>query len=195
MRVALLEDDLDQAALFIEWLKSAGHSCEHFESGKPFIRNIKHDSYDALILDWMVPDMDGFEVLRWVRENIDWPIPIVFVTAKDQEDDIVRALEEGADDYVIKPAKQRELLARISAVVRRAAPVDEAQTTIEQDPFVIDLGNHQMWVTLIVTLLFGLIGGVDDYRKLLYGNSKGLSAKTKYFWQTVFGLGAAVLLY
>jgi len=58
-----------------------------------------------------------------------------------------------------------------------------------------DLANHQMWVVLIVTLLFGLIGGVDDYRKLLYGNSKGLSAKTKYFWQTVFGLGAATVIY
>jgi len=58
-----------------------------------------------------------------------------------------------------------------------------------------DLANHQVWVALIVTLLFGLIGGVDDYKKLLYGNSKGLSAKVKYLWQTVFGLGAAVLLY
>ena len=144
MRVALLEDDQDQAALFAEWLKSAGHTCEHFDSGKAFVRNIKHDSYDALILDWMVPDMSGFEVLRWVRENFDWPIPIVFVTAKDQEDDIVRALEEGADDYVVKPAKQRELLARITAVVRRAASVDDSQTIIEYDPFLIDLGNHQI---------------------------------------------------
>jgi len=58
-----------------------------------------------------------------------------------------------------------------------------------------DLGNHQMWVALTVTLLFGLIGGIDDYKKLVYGNSKGLSARAKYFWQTVFGLGAAVLLY
>ena len=58
-----------------------------------------------------------------------------------------------------------------------------------------DLDNHQMWVALTVTLLFGLIGGIDDYKKLLYGNSKGLSAKAKYFWQTVFGLGAAILLY
>ena len=89
MRVALLEDDQDQAALFTEWLKAAGHTCEHFDTGKAFVRNIKHDSYDALILDWMVPDMDGFEVLRWVRENFDWPIPVVFVTAKDEEDDIV----------------------------------------------------------------------------------------------------------
>ncbi|MGB5276103.1 MAG: phospho-N-acetylmuramoyl-pentapeptide-transferase, partial [Gammaproteobacteria bacterium] len=58
-----------------------------------------------------------------------------------------------------------------------------------------DLSNHQVWVVLIVTLLFGLIGGVDDYRKLIYGNSKGLSAKVKYSWQTVFGLGAAIVIY
>lgn len=144
MRVALLEDDHDQAVLFIEWLKSAGHTCEHFEGGKPFVRNIKHDSFDALILDWMVPDMNGFEVLRWVRENFDWPIPVLFVTAKDEEDDIVRALEEGADDYIVKPAKQRELLARLSAVVRRAATVDDTQSVIELEPFVIDLANHQI---------------------------------------------------
>lgn len=144
MRVALLEDDRDQALLFMEWLKTAGHNCEHFEAGKAFVRNIKHDSFDALILDWMVPDMDGFEVLRWVRENFDWPIPVLFVTARDEEDDIVRALEQGADDYIVKPAKQRELLARLSAVVRRAATVDDAQATIEHEPFVIDLNNHQI---------------------------------------------------
>ena len=58
-----------------------------------------------------------------------------------------------------------------------------------------DLANRQVWITLVVTLLFGLIGGIDDYRKLLYGNSKGLPARTKYFWQTVFGLGAAVVIF
>ncbi len=58
-----------------------------------------------------------------------------------------------------------------------------------------DLSNLKIWVALIVTLLFGLIGGVDDYKKLIHGNSKGLSAKAKYFWQTVFGFGAAVVIY
>ena len=140
----MLEDDQDQAVLFLEWLKGAGHTYEHFKSGKQFIRNIKHDSFDVLILDWMIPDMDGFEVLGWVRQNFDWPVPVVFVTAKDQEDDIVRALEQGADDYIVKPAKQRELLARISAVARRAATVDEAQTFIQFEPFHIDLANHEI---------------------------------------------------
>ena len=58
-----------------------------------------------------------------------------------------------------------------------------------------DLSSDKVWVALMVTLLFGLIGGVDDYKKLVYGNSKGLSAKAKYFWQTVFGLGAAIVMY
>ena len=58
-----------------------------------------------------------------------------------------------------------------------------------------DLHNRQMWIALVVTLLFGVVGGVDDYKKLVYGNSKGLSAKAKYFWQTVFGLGAAFIIY
>ncbi|MDA0822731.1 MAG: response regulator transcription factor [Proteobacteria bacterium] len=123
-------------------MKSSGHTVEHFVSGKIFVRNIKHDSYDVLILDWMVPDMDGYEVLRWVRENFDWPVPIVFVTAKDEEDDIVRALEQGADDYIVKPAKHRELVARISAVARRASNVDDTQNEIEYEPFAIDLANH-----------------------------------------------------
>ena len=144
MRIALLEDDQDQANLFVEWLKSAGHTCEHFKSGKQFIRTIKHDSFDALILDWMIPDMDGFAVLGWVRQTFEWPIPVLFVTAKDKEDDIVRALEQGADDYIVKPAKQRELLARITAVARRVASVDESLTVFEFEPFQVDLANHEI---------------------------------------------------
>ncbi|MEM7540284.1 MAG: response regulator transcription factor [Pseudomonadota bacterium] len=142
MRIALLEDDEDQALLFKEWLTSAGHTCEHYDTGKVFIRSIKHDSFDVLVLDWMVPDMDGFEVLRWVRQNVEWPVPIVFVTAKDEEEDIVRALEEGADDYMVKPAKQREMVARVAAVARRLQTVDEAERVLDYNPFKIDLNNH-----------------------------------------------------
>ena len=58
-----------------------------------------------------------------------------------------------------------------------------------------DLANRQVWITLVVTLLFGLLGGIDDYRKLLYGNSKGLPARTKYIWQTIIGLGAALVIF
>ena len=58
-----------------------------------------------------------------------------------------------------------------------------------------DLSSNKVWIALTVTLLFGLVGGIDDYKKLIYGNAKGLSARAKYFWQTVFGLGAAIIIY
>lgn len=144
MRIALLEDDPEQAGLFLKWFKGAGHNCDHFDASKSFIRAVKRESYDLLVLDWMVPEMSGLEVLKWVRENVDWPIPTVFITALDAEDDIVRALESGADDYITKPAKQREMLARIGAVVRRSSPVDEDQLRIEFEPFAIDLANHMV---------------------------------------------------
>lgn len=144
MRIALLEDDPDQAQLFQSWFTKAGHKCDHFVGGKTFIRSVKRDSYDLLVLDWMVPEMSGLEVLKWVRQNIDWPIPTVFLTAMDAEDDIVRGLESGADDYITKPPKEREMMARIGAVARRAAQVDEDSQQIEFAPFTVDLSNHEI---------------------------------------------------
>ena len=143
MRIALLEDDQDQANLFLEWLKGAGHTCEHFRSGKLFVRNIRHDSFDMLILDWMVPEMDGFQVLAWVRENFDWPIPVLFLTARDDEDDIVRALQQGADDYVVKPFAFSELLARIDAICRRA--VLKPSPTLEGAGLALDLTTRRVY--------------------------------------------------
>ncbi|MCB0203155.1 MAG: response regulator transcription factor, partial [Anaerolineae bacterium] len=142
--IALLEDDIDQATLFVEWLKNAGHTCEAYSASRTFIRAIKRESFDLLILDWVLPEMTGVEVLAWVRDNFDWRIPVVFVTAKDQEEDIVKGLELGADDYIVKPAKQRELLARIAAVGRRAATVDDTEPTMDFEPYSIDLNRHEV---------------------------------------------------
>ncbi len=138
MRVALLEDDPDQARLLRKWLTDAGNVCEHFDASKIFIREVKRESFDLLILDWLVPDMSGLEVLDWVRENLDWRIPILFVTTMDREEDVVRALEHGADDYMTKPVRERELLARINAVARRSQSVDETRPVLEFEPFRID---------------------------------------------------------
>ncbi len=142
MRVALLEDDLDQGALITRWLSDASHSCEHFPSSQKFIQQIKKDSYDLLILDWLVPGMSGLEVLTWVRENFEWRIPVIFVTAMNEEDDIVTGLENGADDYMTKPIRQRELIARITAVTRRASSFDEEEKIIEFEPYQIDRTNR-----------------------------------------------------
>lgn len=138
MRVALLEDDADQARLLVRWLSEAGHNCEHFDASRRFIRQIKRESFDLLVLDWLVPDMSGLEVLDWVREHLDWRIPIIFVTTMDREEDIVQALEHGADDYLTKPVRERELLARIAAVARRTVSADGGKPVLDFEPFRID---------------------------------------------------------
>lgn len=94
---------------------------------------VEKEGVDLLILDIMLPGMDGFEVLQKIREFSS--VPVIMLTAKDQDVDVVRGLRSGADDYVKKPFSVHELLARVEAVLRRAAMDDEVQT---RPPFVCD---------------------------------------------------------
>ena len=132
MHIALLEDDEDQSTLLKAWLEDAGHKCIVFASGKDMTMALLHESYDLLILDWLVPDMNGLEVLQWVRDSLDWRIPVLFITQKDEEEDVVQALQGGADDYMSKPVKRAEMLARIDSISRRtqqAVSDDELEFT------------------------------------------------------------------
>jgi len=139
VRIAILEDDPDQGKLLVMWLGAAGHNCDHFESSRTFMQMVKRESYDLLILDWLVPEISGIEVLAWVREHLDWRIPIIFVTTMDREEDIVKGLEHGADDYMTKPVREREMMARIAAVARRSKADDDERPILERSPFRIDL--------------------------------------------------------
>src|SRR5512141_2916547 len=120
MRIALLEDEQDQADLVSAWLKAAGHSCHVYGAGKDLVREAQRETFDLFLLDWEVPGMSGAEVLLWIRANIAEPVPVLFVTARQREEDIVHALSNGADDYMVKPLGKLELLARIDALARRA---------------------------------------------------------------------------
>ena len=120
MKIAILEDDPLQNELYKIWLATADHSVKGFETGKAFIEAIQREQFDLLIIDWMLPDINGDKVLEWVREHLGWEIPVVFITTRSSEAEIVRALKLGADDYVTKPAKCFELLARIDALARRS---------------------------------------------------------------------------
>jgi len=135
MRIAYLEDDKEQAAVVKRWLEDADHKVVHFSTGKDFLKSIGRDSYDMMIMDWLVPDLTGIEVMEQVRLILKSYIPILFVTNKDSEADIVEALQKGADDFMAKPIRRLELLARITAVTRRVLGMNE-KSMPDSPPYV-----------------------------------------------------------
>lgn len=137
MRVAILEDDPDQLALIKRWLVEAGHDVHGYLSGRETLKQAGRESFDLFLLDWQVPDVSGAEVLAWIRANVSKRVPVLFVTVRDTEEDIVFALEHGADDYMVKPPRKQEMLARVNALLRRAYPREEA-SHLSFPPFEID---------------------------------------------------------
>ncbi|MDH3641163.1 MAG: response regulator transcription factor [Gammaproteobacteria bacterium] len=121
MQITLLEDDPAQAQMLIGWLDSAGHNVSHFDQGSSLLKALPRGGFDLLILDWELPDITGIEVLETVREEVKWHVPVLFVTQRDSESDIVKALSSGADDYMVKQTSQGEFLARVNALGRRLA--------------------------------------------------------------------------
>ncbi|KGD64903.1 DNA-binding heavy metal response regulator [Alcanivorax nanhaiticus] len=144
MRIAYLEDDMAQAELVTHWLQGAGHNCIHLSSGREFMSLLRRDTFDILLMDWEVPDMNGYAVLEEVRASGN-RTPVLFATQRDDESSIVGALSLGADDYMVKPTKQAELLARITALGRRAgvAEMDE-ETSLTVGPWVVDRSRRQI---------------------------------------------------
>lgn len=139
MRIVLLEDDPDQAALLSAWLEEGGHHCSTYADGKSFIRAYSNDSFDLVILDWMVPEVNGMQVLTHLRSQLDQTVPVIFITQRDSETDVVKALEAGADDYITKPIRPAETLARVNAIARRLGLNQQSGAdTLELDPYVID---------------------------------------------------------
>jgi DNA-binding response OmpR family regulator len=132
MRIAVLDDDRSQLELVCQVLTSAGHTCHAFGSGKEMLNQLRRESYDMLIIHWQPPNVSGAEVIHWVRERLPANLPVLFLTSRSSEDDIIAGLAAGADDYMIKPVRRGELVARVQALLRRAYP---AQNTVEQIQF------------------------------------------------------------
>jgi DNA-binding response OmpR family regulator len=122
MRIAILEDDESQQELTHAVVRAMGHHGVIFEDGRSLMRAMRKDNFDLLILDWCVPNATGYDVVQWVRLNIEHYLPVLFVTNQMEERRIVQALSAGADDYMVKPVGVSELAARLRALLRRAYP-------------------------------------------------------------------------
>ncbi|MBN3726961.1 response regulator transcription factor [Burkholderia sp. Ac-20379] len=130
MLTAVLEDDADQRDLIMLWLEHGGHRAQGFATGAAFTEALKNDKYQLLVIDWMLPDTTGDAMIQWVRDNLGWNVPVIVLTARDDEQTVLTALRAGADDYLVKPARSAEMLARIAAVARRYGLGGKAPLTL-----------------------------------------------------------------
>jgi DNA-binding response OmpR family regulator len=138
MRIAVLDNDRSQADLICQVLTSAGHVCQSFDSGKEMLAHLRKDSFDMLILDWQVADLNGAEVLRRAKEKMSSATPMMFLTNSSAEDDIVAGIAAGADDYMIKPLRRGELVARVQALLRRAYPTQNGAEQLQFGPYIFE---------------------------------------------------------
>lgn len=116
-RILIVDDDAELSTMLAEYLEAEGFSVEHALDGQTGVEQALTGLYDAVLLDVMMPGMDGFEVLRRIRSSSS--LPVLMLTAKGDDIDRIVGLEIGADDYLPKPFNPRELLARLRAVLRR----------------------------------------------------------------------------
>jgi two-component system response regulator RegX3 len=122
MHIALLEDEPTLAQEVKALLTGAGHTVVHFADGHSIIQGLLKDTFDLFVLDWHVPGPNGMQVLNHLRQNMKLNSPVVFLTSNSAEEQIVQALDAGADDYSSKPLRSVEFMARISALQRRLMP-------------------------------------------------------------------------
>lgn len=146
-KLILVVDDEERMARFIRLnLEHDGFQVVEANRGMQAVQLIRDRMPDVVILDVMMPDLDGFEVLQLIRETSQ--VPVIMLTAKGEEDDKVRGLELGADDYITKPFSPRELVSRVRAVLRR---IDQGSAAgdgiIEVDEHLnIDFGRREVWL-------------------------------------------------
>jgi len=145
--VLVVEDESDIADLIVFHLKREGYPTRVVSTGKEALRAIERERPALILLDLMMPEVDGLEVCRRLkRDSESRTIPIIMVTARGEESDIVVGLELGADDYITKPFSPKVLMARVKTVLRRTEPVDGNQLVIGGGAIAIDAQRHVVLV-------------------------------------------------
>ena len=146
-QILVVEDDPDIANLIRHYLEKSGHAVQVLGSGGAVLPKVRGERPDLIVLDLMLPGLDGLMVCQALRSDpLTAAIPIIMVTARGDEADRIAGLELGADDYVTKPFSAKELVARVSALLRRTQRLDPAEPVVRYRTITIDSARHVVTV-------------------------------------------------
>ena len=169
--VLVVEDESSIASFVALYLKNAGYRIQTVGNGREALERVAAEKPNLIVLDLMLPDVDGLEVCRRIRQTSD--VPILMLTARDEDVDKIIGLEVGADDYLTKPFNPRELVARVKSILRRSVPERrEAQTKqIKHGDLEIDVGRREVLVSgkevQLAPKEFDLLWELLDHRGLV----------------------------
>ena len=143
LRALIVEDDADIGQLVARYLQKAGFVTTALTSGRDVLAQARREPPDVILLDVMLPGMDGLELCRALRTDTTTAlVPIILLTARDGEDERIAGLETGADDYITKPFSPKEVVARVRALLRRTHRTAPAAPTITYGPITVDAERH-----------------------------------------------------
>jgi DNA-binding response OmpR family regulator len=142
LNILLAEDDAAQCDAFKRIMQKSGHHISCVNRGESAVHFLKNNEVDLVVLDWQLPGMTGFEVLRWIRFHLGRELAVLFLSSRVLEVDLVQALDAGADDYVIKPFRSSELEARIRVLLRRREHVETNENAITVGPYLLDVAQR-----------------------------------------------------
>lgn len=191
MRIAALDDDALQLELIQRATAAMGHMCHTYQNGTTLLKALRRETFDLLIVDWELPDILGPEIVRWVRENLGAELPILFVTHRREERDIVEGLGSGADDFMVKPVRVGELTARVTALLRRAYPA-ATQSVLEfgryrffPDARALEVGgqrvelkNREYDLALFLFQNMGRLLSRDHLREIIWGQNSDVMSRS-----------------
>ena len=176
-RLLIIEDEKDIVELVRYNLRKEGFEVQAFHRGKEGLDFLRRNPVDLVLLDILLPDVDGFEICRRLRADTRMAsLPVIFLTAKGEEIDRVLGLEIGADDYVVKPFSPRELVARVKAVLRRQERVGEKREVVESGGLRLDASTREASVdgrpVVLSTLEFKLLHFLASHPRHVFSRDR-----------------------
>lgn len=183
MKVAVLDDDKTVLATVSQLIEDAGFACTTFDNGRQLVRALHRDTFELFIIDWNLPDLSGLNVLEWIRNQIGAQPPVLLLTNRVSEEDMVTGLRAGADDFVTKPFQPAVLMARVEALARRST-MNLSRTTETYGAFDFELTSktlkHSGEVVHLTPKEFSLA--------LLLFRNVNRAVSRAYIFETIWGM-------